>query len=110
MEQKETIENNCLIAGFMGAIEQNQIRPGRMYFKGLDDKFPDNMYGCNNEKLQYHTDWSWLMPVVEKIHDECKLYSGGLKFFEGLTIFSNMEQAYEAVIEFITWYNTQSSQ
>jgi len=57
------------------------------------------------EEYPSEIDFNLLMPVVEKIHDECKLYSDGLKFFSGLTIFSTKEQVLESCINFINWYN-----
>lgn len=98
----DKIEGNKLIAKFMG------------YFN-----WEDKEYG------KYNSSWDWLMPVVEKIEDlefdefkpvavsieclECEIKDyrkGALHFayFEGKT---KIESVWQAVIQFIQWYNTQ---
>lgn len=70
-------------------------------------------------KLKFHTSWDWLMPVVEKIeslgnygveirHFSCSIYE--LSFDPSdLNIESNfdskIEAVYNAVVQFIQWYN-----
>lgn len=100
MEQKEIVEGNTLIIESPFSSEADK----RVYAKS---KINDWRRVFQDE-MAYHKDWNKLMPVVEKIHDECKLFSGGLKFFDGLTIFSPITQVWEAVIAFIKWYNTHS--
>lgn len=67
------------------------------------------MYGV----LEYHSSWSWLMPVVERIgnippnrfvidNNECKIIGDTkIKVFNASKILS----VYECVIKFIKWYN-----
>tara|TARA_R100001443_G_scaffold105969_1_gene115197 strand:+ start:518 stop:883 length:366 start_codon:yes stop_codon:yes gene_type:complete len=63
-------------------------------------------------ELKYHTDWNWLMPVVDKI----KSISGKLPTHIGNIpndedwesnnfLSTNIEETYRAVIEFIKDYN-----
>lgn len=71
-------------------------------------------------KLEYNSNWNWLLEVVKKIkfiYDE----SGANKDFRirlllfmrtqntiyDLNIFSTKEEVYNACIEFIKWYNRQ---
>jgi hypothetical protein len=76
--------------------------------------------------LLYDSDWNWLFPVVEKIfqlkikHTEvdgyigkhrCRIEVYPRKFFENDYIYFNnskIEAVYNACIEFIKWYNSQS--
>ena len=90
------IENNKLIAEFMGGYEP--------------EEFED-----------YHSDWNWLMEVVEKIENYNE-YTNVFFAPEGCAIdchiengfsFSNdcdtkIEAVYSVCIEFIKWYNKQS--
>ncbi len=72
----------------------------------------ENQYYDNNglyigEELKYHALWDdWLMPVVKKI------YSLGLDNENALLVRdavaeANRKDAYQAVVEFIKWYNEQ---
>ena len=97
--QQEIIENNKLIAEFMGWKERTD--PTERWFL-------------------YHTSWDWLMPVVEKIEsvkawhveistDSCTIHNGLLKkpVFETYTP-TKIEATHEAVVEFIKWHNKQN--
>lgn len=57
-------------------------------------------------KMQYHTSWDWLMPVVEKIANELekdwpRASDGALS----LRIGTPISVVYANVVEFIKWYN-----
>ena len=67
--------------------------------------------------LHYNTSWDWLMPVVEKIerdstvridNDTVFILSKG---YSTLTQFNDnkINMVYNAVVEFIKWYNQQKS-
>jgi hypothetical protein len=104
-----TTENNKLLAEFLG-------------FKNIanDEDKQDYL----NDFMKFHTDWNWLMQVVEKIeslgYKETNVY---VDISEGTfihTLESNIEIAevfggtkientYNACVEFVKWYNNQIS-
>lgn len=117
MEAK-IIEGNKLIAEFMGfrnyagggerVICNASLTPFAAY---------DFAHGNDLDKLKFHSSWDWLMPVLMEIgnrtgytlvmnedvsywcnegqHDELPEFRG----------YSNIENIWEAVIEFIKWHN-----
>jgi len=106
---KDIIEGNKLIAEFMG------VKFDKMDFTG------DRSLGGNADAVRYHRDWSWLMPVVEKIQKlgfRVEIDMGTIdtnvhitKGDERLNIayYSNSKECvYTAVIQFIQWYNQQN--
>lgn len=107
-------EGNKLIAELMGFkfnaypdLKHNNItKPGdnEWYFASWGiEEFNAHL----THEFKYHTSWDWLKTAIDKAHDECKLYSDGLKFFEGLTIFSTIQQVWDSLIQFIQWFNNQ---
>lgn len=113
MTQEEILEGNKLIAEFMGYD----------YFKNhyihRDSNTPiGNMF--TEDKIQYHSSFDWLMPVVEKIealgysvfiqNDCCwlRVARAGMKIPIITHLSDNkITSTYKAVIEFIKWYNHQ---
>ena len=53
-------------------------------------------------ELKYHKSWDWLMPVVEKIE---QVHEGVPQELIKLSLFSTIDEVYNAIIEFIKWYN-----
>ena len=79
---EEIIEGNKLIAEFMG---YNLIIPSmRRYPNNWKTSYWERNYDiekhttdhvlCEENGLKYHFSWAWLMPVVEKIEDDCKAH------------------------------------
>ena len=66
-------------------------------------------------KLKYHEDWGMLMPVVEKIwgilgNRESMFYfsvSEDLTIYGDDTTGNNISDCWDAVVNFIEWYNNQ---
>lgn len=118
MSEQEILDSNRLIADFMqidySGKEQFMWRPGA--------------YIPFTEKcLRYHSSWSWIMPVIEKIEKEftvkiiryadelsnvCEIetteddplqitYCCGYDY-DGKT---KIQVVFDAVVEFIKWYN-----
>ena len=83
----KTIENNRLTAKFMG-IDQVDI----------------DSYEETEGELKYHTSWAWLMPVVEEI-DHLEYESERLDKIEMAIKTRQINAVYQAVLEFIKWYN-----
>ena len=107
----KTIENNKLIAEFLGYIDNGCSEDGFLIH-------PITNYDVEISSLKYHEDWNWLMEVVEKIESLgyrieivkhiCRIY---LSNKETIIISENtpkIEAVYNAVVEFIKWYNNQN--
>ena len=119
-----TLENNKLIAEFMGLI----VLKEKEIISWEDLNITTHSI---SEFQRYHAEWNWLMPVVEKIeslnitplygkewirfsvnieYDFCKiehLKITGSKIIAISTSECNskLQATYKAVIEFIKWYN-----
>jgi len=92
---------NKLIAEFMGIV----------YPKFYNVIVIDNVV-TKEDELQYHKEWNWLKPVINKINSINKVELGDLEATDELIgnihredRLCNLIQAHEAVIEFIKWYN-----
>ena len=112
---KDNELNNTLIAEFMGGKYDKDtsfpIHPDDIWlpFHGIVRK----------KHLSYHTSWDWLMPVVEKIESisdtELTCMTAEIKEYQFQIYLSNtclrgtnkLELIYQAVVEFIKWYNQQ---
>jgi hypothetical protein len=108
-----TVENNKLIAEFMGKeYENNAVVVSTNYITG------QNPSGKVWQEPKYHNDYNWLMGVVDKIESlgidvhintcVCRIVDVGEDRFEDIECFvnDNKKQAvYNACIEFIKWWN-----
>ena len=115
--KEDNLENNKIIADFMnqpyeefnGSIALSEANEGVLYYDPI-------VY------LNYDRDWSLLMPVVEKIETmgtivqiwlclakSCRITTTGFKKptirIANTESNSLIEAVYEAVIEYIKWYN-----
>lgn len=107
MKKHNVLENNRLIAKFMG--EDSLTEFNWVLFR-------------NGIGVQYESNWSELMPVVEKIEtsildgdvvikiegDNCFITYGDTWNLYS-TLDSKIESTYQAVVEFIKWYNEQTN-
>lgn len=59
------VEGNVLIAIFMGFEKRFYKNPA--YPEPYYDNDETRQYELGENQFEYHTDWNWLMPVVEKI-------------------------------------------
>lgn len=115
----DTTENNRIVAEFMGWKERTDPTE-RWLGQWKDKKFQ------LHKILFFDTDWNWLMEVVEKINviDDYRytvqinsmdtyihdLKNGGFIFQSDMKWQPNelINSVYEAVVEFIKWYNQQN--
>ena len=114
------IENNKIIAEFMGAKLTKDLKIMYPVYEG------DSSYVKN---LKYHSDWNWLMSVVEKIHsmqsygvfinpngtyiqdEDDKVICMTFKNEEvngEIISSSNIEATFNCCAEFVKWYNEQN--
>lgn len=112
------MESNKLIAEFMGMelehdmvwlherLHKDLIR-GRDYYEYADTKVVDYDGLPWNSVLvdtEYHWNWNWLMPVVETCY-----HNGAEENHIGdithALLDCDLEYTYNAVVEFIKWYN-----
>ena len=122
MTEKDILEGNKLIAEFMGFE-----RITGKYYEGFKDKdgkytFPawrdineyvvDKRTQLADYELSFHKKWDWLKPVVEKIGDiEFSSVKGmrewmNVNFRESeIHIYCKIDVVYNAVVNFIKWYN-----
>lgn len=100
-----TIENNKLIAEFMGW----KIRKSRT--NGMTKV--DTIYGSLLPyDLLFHNSWDWLMPVVTLITEKTKSIYPNIHdsfFYDSIKrnlLSTNIKSVYNSVVDFIEWYNT----
>jgi hypothetical protein len=124
-----TTENNKIIAEFMGG-QYTYGSTGVQMAEGLI--YIPQIGGLEIKNIKYHSDWNWLMEVVEKI--ESLEYLNKKSTCEGFDSFgieinknrcdithygdfthhlfqgngkTRIESTYNACVEFIKWYNKQ---
>ena len=84
------MNNNKLIAEFMGDIPKYVIGNGKAYNKYKD----------------YSKSWNWLMPVVSKItRDEQYCEDDYREYLMDIVPYGHIEDTYDAVVQFIKKYN-----
>lgn len=86
------MKNNKLIAEFMGY----EVKHGKCY----SPKYKDGTIA----PMQYHISWDWLMPVAKKCINPEVNTEGWDNLAVALTT-CNIDEVYEAVVEFIKEYN-----
>ena len=102
IDMTTTQEHNQIIGKFIGWIPYNGLNPKWKYSFETNKLF--HVPACvTQDELQFHTSWEWLMPVVKKI-SECNDYPRHLDI-DQLNIFHSHGRVYNAVIQFIEWYN-----
>ena len=72
-------KTNKLIAEFMGVGKHYEAQSSNMF-------------------NQYHTSWDWLIPVVQKIEQDCE---GVPQEMLNISLYSDINEVYKTVVEFI---------
>ena len=120
MTTKETMmQNNKLIAEFIGMVYDNHNNQPNKYWELTDEQnFVSPKPYPQDKDLKFHSDWNWLMEVVEKIeccdfifsihHEVANIFNGEcneLTYNETTQARTKIEAVYNACLEFIKWYN-----
>lgn len=119
------LENNKLIAEFMGCVLKSYPTAMKSPFHGRDVWWSDTSsngktrgFHCIKGEEHYHDSWDWLMPVVEKIESlnpsgdrwivqiegiSCRIYSIDISIeFEKCTSLK-LNSTYRVIVEFLEW-------
>ena len=109
MTEQEIIDNNRIIAEFMGAKPCKQHPNTQLFLTIKDNKNPSLQYW---HLLKYHKSWDWLIPVVHKCYklqykkgwskSNCLQYCMSSDYF---MVENAIELVYKEIIVFIKWYN-----
>ena len=125
MTTKETMmQNNKLIAEFIGMVYDNHNNQPNKYWELTDEQnFVSPKPYPQDKDLKFHSDWNWLMEVVEKIeccdfifsihHEVANIFNGEcneLTYNETTQARTKIEAVYNACLEFIKWYNENKIQ
>ena len=115
---KNIIENNKLIAEFMGLFDKilstgniHSWSDAPFYYTTEDTKEKVIKNICKYSK--YDSDWNWLMEVVEKClvgeaeYNEDEAKKAIHEIYESLCNI-NITSVYNACVKFIKWYNEQN--
>tara|TARA_R110000796_G_scaffold194914_1_gene311268 strand:+ start:1628 stop:1966 length:339 start_codon:yes stop_codon:yes gene_type:complete len=107
------MKENKLIAEFMELPTQSDAVDGGTlaYYVGESITYTDNTDNKNDsdvfhpEDMQFKTSWDWLMPVVKRIVSDVEFDVGYENEYRehlmDVVPFANIEDVYEAVVEFI---------
>ena len=96
----ETIENNKLIAEFMGC--KVTIFKGKEYIRLINEPYVYMTNGMDEpDDMLFHDSWDWLMPCIGKISNQCEEPENldGLKY---ALLCNDINTAYKIVIDYIT--------
>ena len=88
------MKDNQLIAEFMG-MNLHHNDKSMMVRKTLQGN--EVLY---IDKLEYHTSWDWLMPVIDKCYQEHMS-----NHIADAVMTCNIDEAYKVVVEFINEFN-----
>ena len=111
MTEQEIIDNNRIIAEFMGAKPCKQHPNTQLFLTIKDNKNPSLQYW---HLLKYHTSWDWLIPVFNKVYST----RGYMEYIRKYNVYDDgividtfkILVSYKRIIHFIKWYNTNIKQ
>jgi len=108
-QENELLENNKLIAEFMGCDIKTPLNDVVYAPTGLVDQLSMDHY-CNAVKvnsLKFHSSWDWLMPVIKEVCNTEEVHDMGLEFHEIVCqmLDDNIEETYKTVIHTIKLIN-----
>jgi hypothetical protein len=110
MTEEEILEENKLIAHFMG---YKPFDNGDKRYSSNDWYCGENIIYAQYKDLGYDRSWDWLMPVVRKIVDYCinkdedAFVSDEYNSILDTIPLAVIEDSHKVVVEFIKYYNNE---
>lgn len=108
----DTLEGNELIASFMGwekTVNDNYWFPNLYPYA---EDAGETTLGI--EMAKFHSDWNWLMDVVEKIQPTLDLPTLGRaieylmsKYAGNISYLNSINDLWLAVVDYLKWYKNQ---
>lgn len=108
----DTTEKNVLIALFMDGARLGET------MVALPDEIIEGVGIISNNRhindLHYHANWNWLIPVLNKLNEECKCLEDADENRDTIhgiedSIWNNsIEDAFEHTIDLINQYNAKN--
>jgi len=106
MDNQIIIENNKLIAEFMGFVKAGDIYINKsksnplppFWHQGYSNK-------CTVDDFKFHSSWDWLKPVIDEIAKYSLAYPEQTSGVRNMSIIVEIIPAWKSVVEFIKWYN-----
>lgn len=106
------VENNKLIAEFMGGVmATNDPKCKHVSFMRKKDAIsPTKEKYYSLSTLYYHSDWNWLMEVVNKCLEICheNMLNEWEQGFSDSLFSRDINCMYAESVRFIKWYNEQN--
>ena len=103
------MNDNKLIAEFMGhKTNWGFNKDSILYMPHGEGNSSSNSVSIPYNKLQYHTSWDWLIPVILEI--EVKAYRLNLPQLIDVSFYDEIHEVYWAVLEFIKTYNNEEKE
>ena len=108
------LENNKLIAEFMGAIPIYLGASKEYEMYGIIDCIEDGVdekHFFIEDEMMFLSSWDWLMPVIATIYDSshADVNNNLIGDITHALLDVNIEVTYEAVVEFIKWFNQKQN-
>ena len=102
MRQEEILEYNRMCVNFLGWV----------YLSDFNYPQPIGFYDtegvCRGMELRFHSDWNWLMPVIEKILDISNETEDWEWYDRIIECIPYTEDTAEMINKFLIFYNEQS--
>lgn len=104
MKTQEIAKQNELIVRFLDWNEGEDSTPECLFFEAFNEPTDQRTL----DEMLFNKSWDWLMPVIDQIKcvgvDEYTLIDN----IDDVLICIELQKTFEAVIEFIEWYNEQN--
>lgn len=119
-------ENNKLLAEFLGiTFKDNRFECDTLYNELIKENsyitFLEEVEEIDvNNHLHFHSDWGWLMLVVDKIENQhnrtvqiergiCYIHNGGIHHGRSTKVQTKIEAVYNACVDFVEWWNKENN-